>query len=106
MVTYAKGPVQATVSGDFSGKSDESTFLSDASFGNSLLLPNKDLNGGYQKVDLSGSYRLARSRVKLYFSAENVLDRHYTPTFGFPALPRTIRVGVTGTIGGDGNAGR
>jgi iron complex outermembrane receptor protein/vitamin B12 transporter len=102
LVTYTRGLAQLSVAGYFAGKADDSTFLSDANFGNSLLLPNKDLNAGYQKVDLSGSYGLMRSRVRLYFSAENLLDQHYTPSFGFPALPRTIRVGVRGTLGGDG----
>jgi vitamin B12 transporter len=102
LLTYAKGPAQLSLAGYFAGKADDSTFLSDGFFGNSLLLPNQDLNPGYQKLDLSGSYRLVRSRVKLYFSAENVLDQQYTPAFGFRALPRTIRVGLTGTVGGDG----
>ncbi len=102
LVTYTRGPAQVSLAGYFVGKADDSTFLSDGFFGNSMLLPNHDLNGGYQKLDLSGSYRLAHSRVKLYFSAENLRDQHYTPAFGFPALPRTIRVGVTGSLGGDG----
>jgi iron complex outermembrane receptor protein/vitamin B12 transporter len=101
-VTYARGRAQVALAAYMVGKADDSTFASDASFGNTMLLPNRDLNGGYQKVDLSGSYRLPRSRVKLYFSAENLLDQHYTPSFGFPALPRTLRVGVSGTLGGDG----
>jgi vitamin B12 transporter len=102
LLTYAKGPAQLSLAGYFAGQADDSTFLSDGFFGNSLLLPNEDLNPGYQKLDLSGSYRLVRSRVKLYLSAENLLDQHYTPAFGFRALPRTVRVGLTGTIGGDG----
>jgi len=102
LVTYAKGPAQVSLAGDLAGKSDDSTFLSDAFFGNSMLLPNHDLSDGYRKIDISGSYRVARSRVKLYFSVENLLDQHYTPTFGFPALPRTLRIGVSGTLGGDG----
>jgi vitamin B12 transporter len=101
LLTYATGPVQVSLAGYLAGKSDDSTFLSDAFFGNSMLLPNQDLNGGYQKIDLSGSYRLAQGRVKVYASVENLLDQDYTPSFGFPALPRTFRVGVTGTVGGD-----
>src|SRR6185295_14366944 len=53
LVSYTEGPVQVTLSGYFAGKADDSTFISgsDQNFGNSLLLPNKDLNFGYQKVD-------------------------------------------------------
>lgn len=100
LLTYASGPVQVSLAGALAGRTDDSTFLSDPFFGNSLLLPNADLNGGYQKIDLSGSYRV--SRVKVYASVENLLDQDYTPSFGFPAPPRTFRAGVTGTVGGDG----
>ena len=57
-MTYAQGPAIVTLSGYFAGKSNDSTFLggSDINFGNSLLLPNEDLNFSYQKMDLSGSY--------------------------------------------------
>ena len=37
-----EGPGQIAVAGYFSGKHDDSTFLSDGFFGNSLLLPNQD----------------------------------------------------------------
>ncbi len=51
-----------------------------------MLLPNHDLTFGYQKIDLSGSYRI-HPRVKWYATIENVLDQHYEPAFGFPSLP-------------------
>jgi iron complex outermembrane receptor protein/vitamin B12 transporter len=104
LVSYLRGPAQVSLAGYFSGKADDSTFLSDGDFGNSLLLPNHDLNGAYQKLDLSGSWRLVQSHVKLYFSVENLLDQRYSQAAGFPALPRTFRAGVTGSIGGDGSA--
>ena len=89
------------VSGYFAGKSDDSTFLggSDANFGNSLLLPNDDLDAGYAKMDVSGSYAFNRT-LKWYLTLENFLDRHYEPAFGFPALPINVRTGVTITVGG------
>jgi vitamin B12 transporter len=100
-VSYAKGPAAVAVSGYFAGKSDDSTFLggSDANFGNSLLLPNHDLDGGYAKMDVSGSYQFHRS-LKWYITVENFLDQHYEPAFGFPALPINVRTGVTVTVGG------
>ncbi|HEY3045627.1 MAG TPA: hypothetical protein VGJ39_16465, partial [Vicinamibacterales bacterium] len=72
---------------------------SDINFGNTLLLPNRDLNPGYQKIDLSGSYQL-HPRVKWYATIENLLDQHYEPAFGFPALPVNLRTGVTVRVGG------
>ena len=100
-VSYSRGPATVAVSGYFAGKADDSTFLggSDANFGNSLLLPNHDLDGGYAKMDLSGSYVFTRN-LKWYLTVENFLDQHYEPAFGFPALPINVRTGVTVAIGG------
>ncbi len=101
LVSYAQGPVLVALSGYFAGKADDSTFLqgSDINFGNTLLLPNHDLNPGYQKIDFSGSYQI-HPRLKWYATIENLLDQHYEPAFGFPALPVNLRTGVTIRIGG------
>ena len=66
---------------------------------NSLLLPNHDLNPGYQKIDLSGAYRL-RPRIKWFATIENLLDSNYEPAFGYPALSINVRTGVTIAVGG------
>jgi vitamin B12 transporter len=100
MVSYTAGPAQVALSSYFSGVRDDSTFLSDANFGNSMLLPNQGLDAAYQKFDLSGSYQLHR-RVKPYVSIENLFDKEYEAAFGYPSLPRTARVGLTLTLGGD-----
>lgn len=86
--------------GSMIGKRDDSTFLSDALFGNTLLLPNRNLAAAYQKFDLSGRYTL-NSLVQLYTSAENLFSEHYQAAFGFPAAPLTVRAGLTLTIGGE-----
>src|SRR5205823_5973124 len=100
-VSYSAARATVAVRGYFAGKTNDSTFLggSDANFGNSLLLPNEDLNGGYAKVDLSGSYAFNRT-IRWYLTVENVLNQHYEPAFGFPALPINARTGVTLTVGG------
>ncbi len=100
MVSIMRGPGQVTFSGYFSGKRDDSTFLSDGFFGNSLLLPNRDLDPAYQKLDLSASYRV-HPRVSLYTSIENILDKDYDASFGFPSLPRAARAGARITLGGN-----
>jgi len=64
------------------GRRDDSTFLSDAMFGNSLLLPNRDLAPAYQKFDFSGRYRV-NAIVSLYTSIEKPLQ---------PALPGGLRL--------------
>ncbi|HKE83875.1 MAG TPA: TonB-dependent receptor plug domain-containing protein [Vicinamibacterales bacterium] len=100
LVTYVKGPGQVTLAGYFSGKRDDSTFLSDQDFGNSLLLPNKDLDPAYQKIDLSAAYRV-HPRLNVYTSIENLFDQKFDAAFGFPSLPFTIRAGVRVDVGGD-----
>ena len=100
MVAYSKGPADVAVSAFFSGKRDGSTFMDDAFFGYSMLLPNKDLEAGYQKVDLSLGYR-AHKRLRGFVSIENLFDKDYEASFGFPALGLTARAGVTVSIGGD-----
>lgn len=102
IIAYGRGPVTASLAGSFVGKTDDTTFLLDSFFGNSMLLPNKDLHAAYQKVDVSGSYRLHRS-VRWYASVENVLNQRYDVAFGFPALTRAVRSGVTISFGGDNN---
>lgn len=100
LATYAKAKAQLSLAAYFVGRQDASTFLSDAAFGNSLLLPNHNLEAGYQKVDASGAY-LLHQRLRLYVSVENVLDQRYQAALGFPALPRAVRAGMTVTLGGD-----
>ena len=99
-VSYNRGPAAVALSAYFAGTRDDSSFLSDDFLGNSLLLPNQDLDPAYQKVDLSASY-LVHPRAKIYTSIENLFDENYEAAFGFPSLPFAIRAGVTVTFGGD-----
>jgi iron complex outermembrane receptor protein/vitamin B12 transporter len=101
LVAYMHGRITGALSGYFAGKADDSTFLvfADQNFGNTLLLPNQNLNFGYAKIDLSGSVQLA-PRLRWFATVENVLDIDYQPVFGFPALPINLRTGVTLQLGG------
>jgi vitamin B12 transporter len=99
MASYVEGPVDVAVSAFFSGRRDGSTFLSDGFFGYSLLLPNQGLEAGYQKVDLAAGYRPHR-RLRVFTSIENLFDKDYQASYGFPALPITARFGVTVNVGG------
>jgi vitamin B12 transporter len=98
-VTYSRPRWSALLQGVFVGRRDDSTFLLDADFGNTLLLPNRNLDAAYHKLDFSGDYRLNR-RLMLFTSLENLLNEHYSSNFGFPALPFTFRSGVKITVGG------
>jgi len=99
-VGYTTGQFDVALSGYFTGSRDDSTFLSDGFFGNSLLLPNKDLDPSYQKIDVSVSYRL-HPRFRVYTTLDNLFDQDYAAAYGFPSLPFTIRVGASVGLGGD-----
>jgi vitamin B12 transporter len=99
ILTYNRRKLNATFSGYLVGRRDDSTFLLDGFFGNTLLLPNRNLAAGYQKLDMSVRYAVT-SYAQIYTSIENLLSQHYQAAFGFPAAPFTIRSGVTFTIGG------
>ena len=99
-VGYERRRFGAELSGYFVTRQDDSTFLSDAFFGTSMLLPNQDVNAGYQKIDLSGRYAI-NPAVTVFASVENLLNEHYTAAFGFPSLPLTFRAGIKFRIGRD-----
>ena len=99
-VGYTTGPIDVALSGYFAGRRDDSTFLSDGFFGNSLLLPNRGLDPAYQKIDVSASYRL-HPRLRVYTTIDNIFNEDYAAAFGFPSLPATIRVGASVGVGGD-----
>lgn len=99
VMTYSRGRYGLSLNGYFTGKADDSTYLTDALFGNSMLLPNHNLLGGYQLIGLSGWYDLGRW-VTLYTRMGNILSERYQAAFGYPALPFTFRAGVRFTLGG------
>jgi iron complex outermembrane receptor protein/vitamin B12 transporter len=99
--SYSRGGGIVSVTAAFVGKQDDSTFLSDQDFGSTMLLPNRDLSGNYQKVDVSGSYDI-HPRVRWYGTVENLFDQEFLSAMGFPGLPIAVRSGVKFILGGDG----
>jgi iron complex outermembrane receptor protein/vitamin B12 transporter len=97
---YIRRQFTGTITGSFAGRRDDSTFLYDQFYGNTMLLPNRNLDAAYQKIDLSGRYALKPS-ISLYTGVENLFSEHYMGTIGFPAAPFTIRSGVTITLSGE-----
>ncbi len=84
----------------FSSRSDDSTYLgySDLNQGNSLLLPNRNLDFGFARIDLGGSWEW-HSHMAFYAQFQNLLsDQHIAP-IGYPSLPMTFRAGVRYQIG-------
>ncbi len=79
----------------FSSRSDDSTYLAseDLSGGNTLLLPNRNLDHGFAKLDLGGSYQFYK-RLGVYGQVENLLsDQHLAP-IGYLSLPFNFRAGL------------
>jgi iron complex outermembrane receptor protein/vitamin B12 transporter len=97
---YARRKLALTLSGNFVGRRDSSTFLFDPFFGATMLLPNHNLAAAYQKIDVGGSYRLNRY-LQLYSAVANLASQHYDPAPGFPALPFNFRAGIKATLGGE-----
>jgi vitamin B12 transporter len=84
----------------FSSRSDDSTFLgyADLQQGNSLLLPNRNLDYSFAKIDLGASFQFF-SRMSIYGQAENLLsDQHIAP-IGYPSLPFNFRAGLRIQVG-------
>jgi iron complex outermembrane receptor protein/vitamin B12 transporter len=79
----------------FASRSDDSDFLGflDLNGGNSLLLPNRNLDHGYAKINIGGSYRL-RDWVGIYGQAENLTNNQHIAPIGFVSLPTSVRVGL------------
>jgi vitamin B12 transporter len=97
---YDRNRLDAQISGTLVSRRDDSTFLSDANFGNSLLLPNRNLDGAYQRLELTSSYRI-NSHITTYANLQNLLNQSYQESFGYPALPFNLRGGFKFTLGGE-----
>ncbi len=100
--TYNHGNLGLALKGAFAGRSDDSTFLDGytPSFDNSLLLPNRDLDFGYLKLDLGGTYAL-RPWLRVFAQLENLLNDQHIGPIGYPGLPLTVRAGLKVRLGGD-----
>src|SRR3984957_12809184 len=96
---YNRKKFNGAFTGYMVGRRDDSTFLEDGFFGNSMLLPNRNLASAYQKFDLSMAYAF-KPYISVYTSIENLFSQHYDAAFGFPSLPFTIRTGIRFTLGG------
>lgn len=99
-LNYTRSKFYSSLTGTLVGRRDDSDFLSDANFGPTMLLPNRNLDGAYQRLDLSGGYRVT-SRLTAYANIQNLLSEHYAQVFGFPSLPFTFRSGIKINFGGE-----
>ena len=99
-VNYSGKQYAVAFTGAFASRSDDSTFLGgrDLVEGNSLLLPNRNLDSSYAKLDLGGSYQFL-SWVGAYAQLDNLTSNKRIAPIGYPSLPFTFRVGLRFTLG-------
>lgn len=99
---YTTTKFSAALKGAFAGRSDDSTFLSYSDFnsGNTLLLPNRNLDSGYAKLDAYGTYA-ATHHVTVFAELNNLLSQQHIGPIGYPSLPFTFRTGLKVRLGGD-----
>lgn len=95
-LNYTRSRFYSSLTGTLVSRRDDSDFLSEQT----LLLPNRNLDGAYQRLDLSGGYQVT-SRLTAYTNIQNLLSEHYVQAFGFPALPFTFRSGIKINFGGE-----
>ncbi len=93
--TWSRQRFTAQFSSAFASRSDDSTYLagSDSNGGNSLLLPNRNLDYGWARLDLGGSYHLL-SWLSIYGQADNLLSQQHIAPIGYPSLPMNFRTGL------------
>ena len=98
--SYASKSWTLVATGSFASRSDDSTFLEyeDLSGGNSLLLPNRNLDHAYANLNLGGSFQFS-SRISIYGEAENLVsDQHIAP-IGYLSLPFNFHAGLRLRLG-------
>ncbi len=99
---FTTSRISTALKGAFASRSDDSTFQlnNDRNGGNSLLLPNYNLDFAYTKLDLNVVFT-ATNRISLFTQLDNLLDQQHIGPIGYPGLPFTIRAGMKLRIFGD-----
>ncbi len=98
--TYAGTKWSGVASSTFAGRADDTTALggADANFGNSLLLPNRNLDAGYASLNAGLNYQVS-ARLGVYTQLDNVLSQQRISPIGYLSVPLSARGGVRVTLG-------
>jgi iron complex outermembrane receptor protein/vitamin B12 transporter len=91
--SYAGNRLTGIFTAAFSSRSDDSTFLFDSNYNYSLILPNRNLDSGYAKLDIGGSYKLL-SWLNVYIQEENLANNQHIGPIGYSSLPFNVRTGL------------
>jgi len=90
---------RANLFATYVGRRTDSDFLS-VRFGDTCIGPCLLSNPGYARVDLAAAYDLRRG-VTAFGRVENLFDKRYQDSLGYPALRRHYRLGMRFTLGGE-----
>ena len=98
-VTYTGKKWSGVIQGAYASRSDDSTYLGgdDVNLGNSLLLPNRNLDYGWTKIDLGATYQY-KPWMGLYTQIDNLTSNQHIGPIGYPSLPLNFRTGVRFTL--------
>lgn len=90
---YRQSKLNLMLKGALASRSDDSTFLGGLNLAgdNVPLLPNRNLDFGYVKLDLGGVYALRHS-VSVFAQLDNLLNNQHIGPIGYPGLPFTVRL--------------
>jgi len=101
-VDYNRKRLSLTFKGAMASRSDDTTYLDgeDTTDNNTLLLPNRDLDFGYVKLDLGGTYAWKHG-ITCFAQIDNLLNNQHIGPIGYPGLPLTFRTGLKLRLGGD-----
>jgi iron complex outermembrane receptor protein/vitamin B12 transporter len=93
--SYSAHKLTASMTVSFASRSDDSTYLAymDQDGGNSLLLPNRNLNHSYARLDLGASYQW-KQWLGFYAQGENLVANQHMGPIGYITLPLNVRGGV------------
>ena len=98
---YTRARLALSVTGAIASRSDDSTYLEyeDLNGDNTLLLPNRNLDFGYTKLDLGFTYALKHG-LTYFAQLDNLMNNQHIGTIGYPGLPFTFRTGLKLQLGG------
>jgi len=93
--TYSTERLTGIFTSSFASRSDDSDFLAydDVNGGNSLLLPNRNLDFGYADLGIGGSFQLFHW-LDVYAQANNLVDDEHIAPVGYQSLPLNLRAGL------------